>query len=221
MKDIAAALASITLAAGAIYMLYLSVSGPEEEAKGKTGEPKRKSKRKKLPAASTPVHQLTSLKALSARCDAILASARPPAERVVLLEQVQLAVDAIGGTPKRKQRRKRLNLKIEAAIARLEAAAASSGKKSLASSFASSSFGGAASRDDVVFETARMQKGYKTTADGRTTSFFHREIDDEAKRLIGNISPKRISNSNQNGLAAAQLVNTDKQTQKKKKKRRG
>ena len=35
-------------------------------------------------------------------------------------------------------------------------------------------------------------RGYKKTKDGKTTSFFHRDIDDEAKKLIGSIAPKKI-----------------------------
>ena len=35
-------------------------------------------------------------------------------------------------------------------------------------------------------------KGYKRTSDGRVTSFFHTELDDQAKELIGDIAPKRI-----------------------------
>ena len=44
---------------------------------------------------------------------------------------------------------------------------------------------GEVSKSDVV-------RGYKKTKDGRTTTFFHRDIDDEAKKLIGNIAPKKI-----------------------------
>ena len=35
-------------------------------------------------------------------------------------------------------------------------------------------------------------RGYKKTADGRTTSYFTNELDDHAKTLIGNIAPKKI-----------------------------
>jgi hypothetical protein len=113
MREMAAALASVVLASGAVYLLYLAVAvaGEDELREGRTRP--RKKKRAKAGV-------LTSLKALSARCDAVIASARPPAEQVVLLEQVQLAVDAIGGNAKRKRRRKCLNLRIEAAISRLE-----------------------------------------------------------------------------------------------------
>eukprot|EP01036_Dinobryon_divergens_P027484 gene27484-36263_t len=35
-------------------------------------------------------------------------------------------------------------------------------------------------------------RGYKKTSDGRTTTFFNREIDETAKKLIGDIAPKPI-----------------------------
>jgi len=35
-------------------------------------------------------------------------------------------------------------------------------------------------------------RGYKKTSDGRTTSYFNNELDEETKSLIGNIAPKRI-----------------------------
>lgn len=40
--------------------------------------------------------------------------------------------------------------------------------------------------DDVVL------KGYKKTADGKTTSYFTQEIDEKTKALIGDIAPKRL-----------------------------
>lgn len=38
-------------------------------------------------------------------------------------------------------------------------------------------------------------RGYKKTADGRTTTFFHNELDDETRALIGDIAPKKIDSS--------------------------
>ena len=114
MREMVAALASVVLASGAVYLLYLAVAVAGED--GLLREGRTRPRKKKRAKAGV----LTSLKALSARCDAVIASARPPAEQVVLLEQVQLAVDAIGGNAKRKRRRKCLNLRIEAAISRLE-----------------------------------------------------------------------------------------------------
>lgn len=35
-------------------------------------------------------------------------------------------------------------------------------------------------------------RGYKKTSDGRTTTFFNREIDENTKALIGNIAPKKL-----------------------------
>ena len=41
-------------------------------------------------------------------------------------------------------------------------------------------------------EGSETMRGYKKTSDGRTTSFFHTELDDQAKQLIGDIAPKKI-----------------------------
>lgn len=49
-------------------------------------------------------------------------------------------------------------------------------------------------------------RGYKKTADGRTTSFFHRDIDDEAKKLIGSIVPKKIDVGASSASNAATVV---------------
>ncbi|CAM9463777.1 unnamed protein product [Pylaiella littoralis] len=35
-------------------------------------------------------------------------------------------------------------------------------------------------------------KGYKKTADGRTTTYFHNDLTEEAKALIGDIAPKKL-----------------------------
>lgn len=35
-------------------------------------------------------------------------------------------------------------------------------------------------------------RGYKKTSDGRTTTFFNRELDENAKKLIGDIAPKKL-----------------------------
>jgi hypothetical protein len=39
-------------------------------------------------------------------------------------------------------------------------------------------------------------RGYKKTADGKTTSYFNREISNEEKELLGDSSPKLLANSN-------------------------
>lgn len=43
--------------------------------------------------------------------------------------------------------------------------------------------------EDVALGNIR---GYKKTADGRTTTFFNNELDETAKRLIGDIAPKKL-----------------------------
>lgn len=35
-------------------------------------------------------------------------------------------------------------------------------------------------------------RGYKVTEDGRKTTFFNNDLDDEARRLIGDIKPKKV-----------------------------
>jgi hypothetical protein len=35
-------------------------------------------------------------------------------------------------------------------------------------------------------------KGYKQKSDGRTTSYFDKELSEEDKKLIGNITPQKI-----------------------------
>lgn len=43
--------------------------------------------------------------------------------------------------------------------------------------------------DDIALGNVR---GYKKTSDGRTTTFFNNELDETAKRLIGDIAPKKL-----------------------------
>ncbi len=61
-------------------------------------------------------------------------------------------------------------------------------------SSSSSSKGGKDDGDDVeiVKGESDVIRGYKKTKDGKTTSYFHRDLDDEAKKLIGDNTPKRI-----------------------------
>lgn len=47
-------------------------------------------------------------------------------------------------------------------------------------------------------------RGYKKTSDGRTTTFFNNELDDQTKALIGDITPQAISPA-----AAAPAANAD------------
>lgn len=41
-------------------------------------------------------------------------------------------------------------------------------------------------------EDAGIVRGYKKTSDGRTTSYFNHELDDQTRKLIGDIRPKRL-----------------------------
>lgn len=45
--------------------------------------------------------------------------------------------------------------------------------------------------DDVDVASVNM-RGYKKTSDGRMTTFFNNELDETAKKLIGDIAPKRL-----------------------------
>eukprot|EP01038_Epipyxis_sp_PR26KG_P006624 gene6624-9093_t len=48
-------------------------------------------------------------------------------------------------------------------------------------------------KDDEDEELRKLNmKGYKKTADGRITTFFNNELDENAKRLIGDIAPKKL-----------------------------
>jgi len=50
--------------------------------------------------------------------------------------------------------------------------------------------------DDILTEKeASMLRGYKKTRDGRTTSYFSRELTDEQKAMIGDIAPQRLGDS--------------------------
>lgn len=50
------------------------------------------------------------------------------------------------------------------------------------------------SDDELTKEELEKMRGYKKTADGRTTSYFTRELSEEEKRALGDIAPKRIDN---------------------------
>ncbi len=47
--------------------------------------------------------------------------------------------------------------------------------------------------DEEDEEVKELIKGYKTTSDGRKTSYFNNELDSHTKELIGDIAPKPIS----------------------------
>ena len=54
-------------------------------------------------------------------------------------------------------------------------------------------------KDDIVKDTSEesgeLMRGYKKTKDGKTTSYFTRELDDKAKALLGDTAPKRLDQS--------------------------
>lgn len=49
--------------------------------------------------------------------------------------------------------------------------------------------------DEVKLTASDHIRGYKTTKDGKITTFFNRELDETAKQLIGDIAPKKIDAS--------------------------
>jgi len=64
--------------------------------------------------------------------------------------------------------------------------------------------------EDVLTEAElAMFRGYKKTADGRTTSYFTRELSEEEKQRIGDIAPKRLdettTTTSSSSTAPAQL----------------
>lgn len=56
--------------------------------------------------------------------------------------------------------------------------------------------------DDAVFSKSDHVKGYKIV-NGKKTSFFHNELTEEAKQLIGDIAPKRLDTTTTTTAAAA------------------
>ena len=51
----------------------------------------------------------------------------------------------------------------------------------------------AASVEKMLPESRAGMRGYVTREDGSTTTYFHREITEEAKALLSDSTPKRIS----------------------------
>lgn len=51
------------------------------------------------------------------------------------------------------------------------------------------------SMDDDEDDNDSFLRGYKKTSDGKTTSYFHREVSDKDLRIIGDCTPKRIDSS--------------------------
>ncbi|KAL7527962.1 hypothetical protein ACHAXR_007956, partial [Thalassiosira sp. AJA248-18] len=52
--------------------------------------------------------------------------------------------------------------------------------------------------DDSLFTKSDHVRGYKIRSDGKKTSYFHREISDDAKKLIGDIAPKKLDSGGNN-----------------------
>jgi len=61
--------------------------------------------------------------------------------------------------------------------------------------------------DDEDLKSLNL-RGYKKTSDGRTTSFFNNELDEQTKALIGNIQPKKIDPASAAAAAAPVPVST-------------
>jgi len=61
--------------------------------------------------------------------------------------------------------------------------------------------------DDSDEEILRDVRGYKKMSDGRTTSYFTRELDEKEKALIGDITPKMIDSSNHSSTTATSPIN--------------
>ena len=55
--------------------------------------------------------------------------------------------------------------------------------------------------DEGVFTKSDHVRGYKIRSDGKKTSYFDREISDEAKAMIGDIAPKKIDPNNPTAAA--------------------
>jgi tetratricopeptide (TPR) repeat protein len=59
--------------------------------------------------------------------------------------------------------------------------------------------------DKLTERELAMMRGYKKTADGRTTSYFNNELSDHAKQKIGDITPQRNETTNAPTLLPARL----------------
>mmetsp|Transcript_5551 Transcript_5551/g.8187 ORF Transcript_5551/g.8187 Transcript_5551/m.8187 type:complete len:430 (+) Transcript_5551:33-1322(+) len=59
--------------------------------------------------------------------------------------------------------------------------------------------------DVVQFTASEAVRGYKIV-DGKKTSYFHREISEEEKRLIGDIAPKKIEQEENVNVSSAPVV---------------
>ena len=146
-----------------------------------------------------------TVKSLASELDAVLArDDLPGAHKACLVEKLQLTLDGL----KPGKRRKALNRRIEVELARLPPPASEQSSSSSSSSLSSSSTTSSPTSVGAVDLTywrflggklavdsrgeAEGLRGYRRKADGSLTTFFHRDIDAEAKRLIGDTAPKRI-----------------------------
>lgn len=53
------------------------------------------------------------------------------------------------------------------------------------------------SDDELTDKELAMLRGYKKTSDGRTTSYFNRELSEEEKKLLGTNAPKKLATANE------------------------
>ena len=59
---------------------------------------------------------------------------------------------------------------------------------------------------EIVVNNTEELRGYKKTADGKLTTYFNKELDEHAKTLIGDITPKKIEVDSTNGSASSATV---------------
>jgi tetratricopeptide (TPR) repeat protein len=63
--------------------------------------------------------------------------------------------------------------------------------------------------DELTESELAKMRGYKKTADGRTTSYFTRELSEDEKRRIGDIAPKRLDEVTNNNAPVRIVSNTN------------
>eukprot|EP00940_MAST-03C_sp_MAST-3C-sp2_P003163 g3163.t1 len=57
-----------------------------------------------------------------------------------------------------------------------------------------------------IVDDPGLMRGYKKKSDGRTTSYFDREVDESAKKLIGDCTPKPIQDASRTNIDSAEKV---------------
>jgi tetratricopeptide (TPR) repeat protein len=66
------------------------------------------------------------------------------------------------------------------------------------------------SEDDALTESElAMMRGYKKTKDGRTTSYFTRELSEDEKQKLGDIAPKKLEPSGSSNVPTRLSTSTD------------